>query len=99
MFNDNTSTNAILIPLGSIGITLNTDNMHPKNPSDSSHREAAERAQQFNLGWFANPIFGDGDYPNVMKEYIKNKSTEEGRNQSRLPEFTEEEIQQLKGKT
>lgn len=31
--------------------------------------EAAERYIQFYLGWFAMPLF-NGDYPQVMKEYI-----------------------------
>lgn len=44
-----------------------------------------------------SPIYGSGDYPQVMKEYIARKSMEEGRNESRLPEFTEEEKRLIKG--
>lgn len=62
-------------------------------------RAAAERALQFKLGWFANPIYGNGDYPSVMKRTIKAKSIKQGLSKSRLPEFTAEEIQQNKGKT
>lgn len=47
---------------------------------------AAQRLQEFQLGWFADPIFF-GDYPNSMKKNIG----------SRLPTFTEKEKQLLKG--
>lgn len=46
---------------------------------------------QFKLGWFANAVYVDGDYPQVMKDQVARKSQQEGRNTSRLPEFTEEE--------
>jgi lactase-phlorizin hydrolase len=32
--------------------------------------EAAERALQFLGGWIANPIYGTGDYPDVMKQKV-----------------------------
>jgi len=64
------------------------------NPVDA---EAAQRAMQFSCGWFANPIFGTGDYPEVMKTQVAMKSQEQQLNQSRLPEFTTEEIFLLKG--
>ena len=38
-----------------------------------------------------------GDYPAVMKEYIGIKSADQGYNKSRLPEFSEEEIDRIKG--
>lgn len=49
---------------------------------------------QFNLGWFANPVFGDGDYPEVMREMIEAKSG----NSSRLPTITADEMLNFKGK-
>ena len=53
------------VPPGLVSITLNTDYFAPKDPSDPQHVAAAERAQEFSLGWFANPIFVNGDYPQV----------------------------------
>lgn len=50
------------------------------------------------LGWFANPVFGvDGDYPAVMREHIDNSSRHEGLQRSRLPKFTNEWIEQIRG--
>jgi len=81
---------------GKVGITLDCDWKHPIT-SDSMDRYAAERALQFKLGWFANPIFGNGDYPAVMRYMVDKKSKAEGRNESRLPRFTEEEIKMNSG--
>jgi len=81
---------------GKIGITLNADWNEPEN-DDIANVWAADRNMQFFFGWFANPIFGDGDYPSIMIEQIRRKSQEQGFNQSRLPEFTKEEKHLLKG--
>ncbi|TMW96203.1 hypothetical protein EJD97_007739 [Solanum chilense] len=47
---------------------------------------AAQRANDFYLGWFVNPLVF-GDYPDIMK---KNAG-------SRLPKFTKQESKQVKG--
>ena len=72
-------------------------NKEPLNPANPLDVEAAERSMQFDLGWFANPIYGDGDYPEVMKRQIAMKSQQQGLYQSRLPEFTEAEKKNIKG--
>ncbi|KAF6214888.1 hypothetical protein GE061_009633 [Apolygus lucorum] len=59
-------------------------------------KAASERCFQFSVGWFAHPIF-IGDYPPVMRERIDRFSIEEGRNTSRLPYFTRDEIDYIKG--
>lgn len=81
---------------GKVGITLDND-WKEAATSGAMDRYAAERAMQFKLGWFANPIYGNGDYPAVMKHNVAMKSREEGRNVSRLPVFTEEEIKMNRG--
>lgn len=82
---------------GKVGITTNCDWWIPKNSGDPADWEAAERAMEFHCGWFKHPIFISGDYPDVMKELIGQKSLQEGLKVSRLPVFTEEEKQLLKG--
>ena len=70
---------------GSIGITNNCDWREPLTDSKSDI-DASQRALEFFLGWFADPIYL-GDYPQVMKERIGEK----------LPEFTKKEKELLKG--
>jgi len=71
---------------GRIGITNNCDWREPLTgkPED---RAAAERALEFYLGWFADPVFKSGDYPPVMRERVGD----------RLPHFTEAERAELSG--
>lgn len=59
-------------------------------------KAAADRYMQFHLGIFAHPIFVDGDYPDVVKSIVGNRSEAAGI-PSRLPTFTEEEKNMIKG--
>jgi beta-galactosidase len=70
---------------GQIGITNNCDWREPLTDSDAD-KQAAERALEFFVSWFADPIYF-GDYPTSMKERVG----------SRLPSFTEEQKIMIKG--
>lgn len=70
---------------GRIGITNNCDWREPLTDSPED-RAAAQRALEFFLAWFTDPIY-KGDYPAVMRERLG----------ERLPVFTEEEISEIKG--
>merc|ERR1712038_18472 len=76
---------------GKIGITLNVDWAEPRNPDDQADVDASETNLQFNLGWYAHAILKNGKYPDIMKEKIDAKSSQQGFESSRLPHFTEEE--------
>ncbi|XP_053327174.1 lactase/phlorizin hydrolase [Spea bombifrons] len=82
---------------GVISLSLNTEWVEPKNYKDPRDIEAADRYLQFTLGWFAHPIFKNGDYPDVMKWQVANKSELQGLHSSRLPVFTEEEKAEIRG--
>ncbi|NWT52263.1 LPH hydrolase, partial [Erythrocercus mccallii] len=82
---------------GLISITINSDWAEPRNPHSQADIEAARRFMQFFLGWFAHPIFKNGDYSEVMKRRIRERSLAQGLSKSRLPEFTESEKQRIKG--
>ncbi|XP_063285464.1 lactase/phlorizin hydrolase-like [Pelobates fuscus] len=82
---------------GVISLSLNTDWAEPKDPRNLRDIEAADRYLQFTLGWFAHPIFKNGDYPEVMKWQVANKSDFEGLKSSRLPVFTEDEKAEIQG--
>ncbi|PSN51427.1 Myrosinase 1 [Blattella germanica] len=82
---------------GKVGICLESKWFEPKSDI-SADLEASNVALQFLLGWFAHPIFSEkGDYPEVMKRKIAQNSQAEGRLRSRLPEFSAEWIQKIKG--
>lgn len=70
---------------GQIGLSLNCDWREPLTDSPED-KEASQRALEFFLGWFADPVW-KGDYPQVMKDRLG----------SRLPAFTPEDITLLKG--
>ena len=70
---------------GIIGIANNCDWREPLTDSDRD-RAAAERALEFFLGWFADPIYF-GDYPASMRERVG----------KRLPKFTDEDKALIQG--
>ena len=81
---------------GKVGINLAASWYQPKTSSEPEVSKAVERAFQFQLGWFAEPILLTGDYPNVMKKQIANKSMTQGV-PNRVPVFTDKEKKIVKG--
>ena len=80
---------------GEVGISLYSAFFYPGYNADTN---LAVQAVEHMVGWFANPIFSEnGNYPQVMIDNVKRNSEEQGRTVSRLPEFTNEEIESLKG--
>ncbi|XP_034244905.1 myrosinase 1-like [Thrips palmi] len=71
---------------GRIGMSL--DNYFTR-PCTNAYEdvEAAERHQEFEVGWFLEPILGSGDYPPVMRRRVG----------SRLPTFTAAQKAELQG--
>ena len=53
---------------------------------------------QFKLGWYAQPTFGNGDYPDLLKTQLQKKAGEVGLPGSPLPVFSAEEIKRNKGR-
>jgi beta-glucosidase len=72
---------------GVIGITLHGNYSAPYDKNDPADVCAAQRALEFEIGWFADPIYGNGDYPPSMREQLGH----------RLPTFTAEEKALVKG--
>lgn len=81
---------------GAVSLSLHADWAEPANPYVDLHWQAAERFLQFEIGWFAEPLFRTGDYPVAMREYIAFKNRQ-GLSRSALPQFSEEERSLVKG--
>ncbi|CAH0549849.1 unnamed protein product [Brassicogethes aeneus] len=80
---------------GIIGPVYNLEWDEPAS-NKTADLEAAERRRQFDFGWYFNPLVF-GDYPEIMKTQIANYSKAQNLSRSRLPEFTDEEKNQIKG--
>jgi beta-glucosidase/6-phospho-beta-glucosidase/beta-galactosidase len=70
---------------GVIGMSNNCDWREPLTDS-AADRAAAERALEFFLGWFADPLYR-GEYPHSMRQRLGD----------RLPPFTEEDRALIQG--
>ncbi|CAH2988918.1 unnamed protein product [Chilo suppressalis] len=67
-------------------------------PESEEQVEAANEAMHFGIGQYAHPIFAkEGDFPQIMKEKVSAKSAAQGYYRSRLVEFTEEEVNMIRG--
>ncbi|KAL4712864.1 hypothetical protein ACJJTC_011934 [Scirpophaga incertulas] len=80
---------------GVVGISISAGWIEPETEKDT---QAAFESSQFEWGQYAHPIFSEtGDFPPVMKERIAAKSAKQGFFRSRLPEFTPEEVELVRG--
>ncbi|XP_018568760.1 myrosinase 1-like isoform X2 [Anoplophora glabripennis] len=80
---------------GRVSIVIDTDWYEP-NTNSGEDVEAAERVLQFNFGLYGNPVY-KGNWPEVIINRVGNRSSLEGLETSRLPAFTDEEIQFIRG--
>ena len=81
---------------GQVGICLHSTFNYPRD--ETVDQSVAERATEFDLGLFADPIFSsNGGYPQVMIDMIGKKSKAEGRHRSRLPVMTPAVRDYIKG--
>jgi beta-glucosidase/6-phospho-beta-glucosidase/beta-galactosidase len=68
-----------------IGIKIDVSRDIPFDKNDKKYRDASDRANDFSIGWFVNPLTR-GDYPEAMKSLG-----------DELPKFTAEQSRALKG--
>ena len=78
---------------GIIGIDLHCSNHF----DEKGNTLIPHVAFQFDCGWVAHPIFSkEGNYPQVMRDRISDNSKIQGLSESKLPEFTQQEIEYIK---
>lgn len=80
---------------GKVSIAISSTWGEPKT-QNKQDIDAAERFMQFTLGIFAHPIFLNGDYPQIVKDMVANKSKAVGI-PDRLPKFSDEEKRIVRG--
>ncbi|KAJ2940600.1 hypothetical protein O0L34_g6542 [Tuta absoluta] len=83
--------------MGRCGITIATDFREAASDSPQDI-EAGLDAMEFEVGMYAHPIFSEkGGFPDRLIERVDKRSAEQGFPRSRLPEFTEQEKELVKG--
>ncbi|XP_051882723.1 klotho isoform X2 [Pristis pectinata] len=81
---------------GQVSVSLHADWLDPADPFSRDDIEAAARTLEFDIGWFAEPIFGNGDYPYIIRDWQSQRQNIGWRN-SYLPHFTNEEKELIRG--
>lgn len=72
---------------GTVGITLHGNWSEPWDENSNLDQAAAERAREFEIAWFADPLYRTGHYPASMRAQLGD----------RLPRFTEAESKLVLG--
>uniref|UniRef100_A0AAR5P5R5 Cytosolic beta-glucosidase n=1 Tax=Dendroctonus ponderosae TaxID=77166 RepID=A0AAR5P5R5_DENPD len=80
---------------GRVSIVIDSPWFEPLTDTEQD-REAVQRELDFFFGLYANPIY-NGNWPEQVIRIVDARSELEGYSYSRLPKFTEEEIQYIKG--
>ncbi|XP_028285147.1 cytosolic beta-glucosidase [Parambassis ranga] len=77
---------------GAVSLAINSDWLEPLHQDSNEDVAAVERDLAFTLGWFAWPVFVNGDYPEIMKSAIDAQSKKLGyKGASRLPSFSDDD--------
>ena len=77
-------------PGGIIGITINTDHYAPATNS-AADVNAADLQFEMQMGYWAEPIYGSGDYPDQVKKVLKVRFDADAEKRP-LPEFNEAQV-------
>ncbi|CAK6969067.1 klotho [Scomber scombrus] len=76
---------------GQVSLALHMEWVEPAFSFSREDVEPAKRVLDFRVGWFAEPIFGNGDYPLGMRSWLRQLNSLD------LPVFNEEDRQLVKG--
>ncbi|XP_017273487.1 klotho [Kryptolebias marmoratus] len=76
---------------GKVSLALHMDWVEPAFSFSREDVEPAKRVLDFSVGWFAEPVFGSGDYPAGMRSWLRQLNSLE------LPVFNEKDRRLVKG--
>ena len=82
---------------GTLGMALSGPWYFPNDHTNPKDQEASIMAFEFTWGLFAHPLFSGDWSPKVKNRIAKLSMQYENRTQSRLPQFTPDQIKGLKG--
>lgn len=87
-----------IIIVGQVGINVDMRWFEPEDATLAEDLEAVEVSYQFANYWFLNPLLhAHGDYPDLVRLKLDIKSAEQHYKRSRLPKFTDEELDRIRG--
>ncbi|XP_063616861.1 myrosinase 1-like [Cydia splendana] len=82
---------------GKIGMSLDSNWAEPKSNS-AKDKEAAQLYLKTHVGWYAHPVYSaEGNYPPELIKLVDEKSRQQNYSRSRLPKFTPEEVDYIRG--
>nr|XP_040039052.1 klotho [Gasterosteus aculeatus aculeatus] len=76
---------------GKVSLALHMDWVEPAFSFSREDVEPAKRVLDFRVGWFAEPVFGSGDYPLGMRSWLRQLNSLE------LPVFNEGDRELVRG--
>ncbi|XP_013194730.1 myrosinase 1 [Amyelois transitella] len=82
---------------GKLGMSLDSNWAEPRS-NTARDREAVEVYLSTHMGWYAHPVYSpSGNYPPQLIDLVNAKSKKQNYTRSRLPEFTKEEVDFIRG--
>ncbi|XP_062870862.1 klotho [Trichomycterus rosablanca] len=81
---------------GKASLALHMDWVEPAFSFNREDVAPAKRVLDLRVGWFAEPVFGSGDYPPVMRQWLQQRNPLDLFNYH-LPTFTEEDRKLVRG--
>lgn len=64
-------TCTVFVIVSQVSLALHMDWVEPAFSFSREDVEPAKRVLDFRVGWFAEPIFGSGDYPQGMRSWLR----------------------------
>ncbi|XP_026759049.2 myrosinase 1-like [Galleria mellonella] len=82
---------------GKLGLSIDSNWAEPKTNSESD-KKASDLYLKTHMGWYAYPVYSaTGNYPPELIQLVNEKSKEQNYSSSRLPVFSKDEVEYIRG--